>query len=74
MYRGANKFIHLIYNHNWSNISTLYIYIYIFIYITRLASKEIFQPSNKMHREVGRSKDLSAPLYKELSNKANKLV
>jgi hypothetical protein len=35
----------------------------LFIYITRLASKEIFSPSNKIHREVGRSKDLSAPLY-----------
>jgi len=27
---------------------------------TRLASKEIFSPSNKIHREVGRAKDLSA--------------
>ena len=35
----------------------------IFIYITRLASNEIFSPSNKIHREVGRAKDLSAPLY-----------
>ena len=35
----------------------------LFIYITRLASKEIFSPSNKIHREVGRAKDLSAPLY-----------
>ena len=35
----------------------------LFIYITRLASNEIFQPSNKIHREVGRVKDLSAPLY-----------
>ena len=31
--------------------------------ITRLASKEIFSPSNKIHREVGRAKDLSAPRY-----------
>ena len=31
--------------------------------ITRLASNEIFSPSNKVHREVGRAKDLSAPLY-----------
>jgi hypothetical protein len=36
------------------NISTIY------IYITRLASKEIFSPLNKIHREVGRAKDLSA--------------
>jgi hypothetical protein len=33
------------------------------MYITRLASKEIFSPSNKIHREVGRAKDLSAPRY-----------
>ena len=48
-------FIYPIYNHNWRNISTFY------IYITRLASNEIFSPSNKIHREVGRAKDLSAP-------------
>ena len=42
----------------------IYIYIiYIHIYITRLSSNEIFYPSNKTHREVGRAKDLSAPLY-----------
>ena len=35
----------------------------LFIYITRLASNEIFSPSNKIKREVGRAKDLSAPLY-----------
>jgi len=34
----------------------------LFIYITRLVSNEIFSPSNKIHREVGRAKDLSAPL------------
>jgi hypothetical protein len=51
------KFIYSIYNHNWRNISTIY------TYITRLASNEIFSPSNKIHREVGRAKDLSAPLY-----------
>ena len=33
----------------------------LFIYIKRLASNEIFSPSNKIHREVGRAKDLSAP-------------
>ena len=49
------SFIYPIYNHNWRNIST--------IYITRLASNEIFSPSNKIYREVGRAKDLSAPLY-----------
>jgi len=35
---------------------------YIYIYMTRLASNEIFSPSNKMHRAVGRAKDLTAPL------------
>jgi hypothetical protein len=33
----------------------------LFIYVTKLASNEIFSPSNKIHREVGRAKDLSAP-------------
>jgi hypothetical protein len=51
-------FIYPIYNHNWRNISTVY------VYITRLASNEIFSPSNKIHRVVGRAKNLSAPLYK----------
>jgi len=32
---------------------------YLYLYITRLASNEIFSPSNKIHREVGRAKDLS---------------
>ena len=31
--------------------------------ITRLASNEIFSPSNKIHRDVGRAKNLSALLY-----------
>ena len=35
----------------------------LFMHITRLASNEIFSPSNKIHREVVRAKDLSAPLY-----------
>ena len=39
------------------------VYIYICIYKTRLASKEIFSPSNKIHRDVGRAKDSSAPRY-----------
>ena len=58
-----------IYKDNWRIISTIYIYVYIYIYIyiyiykTRLASNEIFSPSNKIHREVGRAKDLSAPRY-----------
>jgi len=38
-------------------------HIYIYIYKTRLALKEIFSPSNKLHREVGRAKDLPARRY-----------
>jgi hypothetical protein len=34
-----------------------------YLYITRLASNEIFSPSNKIHREVVRAKDLSACRY-----------
>jgi hypothetical protein len=36
--------VYPIYDHNWRNISSLYIYIYIYIYIytTRIASNEIF--------------------------------
>jgi hypothetical protein len=33
------------------------------IHLTRLAPNKIFWPSNKIHREVGRAKDLSAPWY-----------
>ena len=33
------------------------------MYITRFASNEIFSPSHKIYREVGRAKDLSAPRY-----------
>jgi hypothetical protein len=35
----------------------------LFIYITRLKSNEIFSPPNKIHREAGWAKDLSAPQY-----------
>ena len=49
-------FIYPIYNHKWRNFSTIY------TIFTRLALKEIFSPSNKIHRKVGRAKDLSAPL------------
>jgi len=31
--------------------------------MTRLASNEIFSPSNKIHRKVRRAKSLSAHLY-----------
>jgi len=51
-------FVYPIYNHNWKNINTIY------LYITRLASNEIFSPSNKIKREVGAIKDLPAPLYR----------
>jgi hypothetical protein len=51
------SFINPIYSHN-GGIFVL------FIYITRLASNEIFSPSNKILREVGWAKDLSAPIYR----------
>jgi len=38
----------------------------LFIYITRLASNKIFSPSNKIFQEVGRTKYLSAPRYKNM--------
>jgi hypothetical protein len=34
------------------------------VYITRLASNEIFSPSNKIHREVGLANDLSGAQYR----------
>ena len=48
-------FVSPIYNHNWRKISIIY------IYKTRLESNEIFSTLNKIHREVGRPKDSSAP-------------
>ena len=40
----------------------------IYTYVTRLASNEIFPPSNKIHREVGRVKDfISTPGYRLLN-------
>ena len=35
----------------------------LFMYIKRVASKEIFSSSKKIHWEVGRAKNLSAPRY-----------
>jgi hypothetical protein len=35
----------------------------LFMYITRLASNEIFSPSNKIHQEIGWAKDLSGSRY-----------
>ena len=51
------------------------------IYITRLASNEIFSPSNKIHWEVGWAKDLSvqmmhafqAPCFKEFMSRMSGL-
>jgi len=45
------------YNHNWRNIITIYIY-----YKTRI-KRNILTIKKKLHREVGRAKDLSALLY-----------
>ena len=49
-------FIYSIYNHNWTNISTIYIY-------NKTSIKRNILASNKIHREVGRTKYLSALLY-----------
>ena len=49
-------FIYPIYYHNWRNISTVYIYKKTSIERNTLTIK-------KIHREVGRTKDLSAPHY-----------
>jgi len=38
------------------------------MYITRVTTNEIFSPSNKINREVGRAKDLSAPLLFPIYN------
>ena len=51
------SFIYSVYNQKIGGIVVL------FTCITRLASNEIFSPSKKIHREVCRTKDLSAPLY-----------
>ena len=41
-----------------------------YVYVTRLAPNEIFSPSNKIHREVYRAKDVLAPRYCAGSNDA----
>jgi hypothetical protein len=46
----------------------------LFIYITRLASDEIFSPSNKIRRELGRAKDLSAALVSSTVNTIYALI
>jgi hypothetical protein len=43
-----------------------------FMYITGLALNEIFSPSNKINREAGQAKDLSAPLlYNKIKKSGN---
>ena len=49
------SFIYPIYNHNWRNISTIYIY-------NKSSIKRNILTMIKTHREVGRAKDLSTPL------------
>jgi hypothetical protein len=55
-------FIYPIYNQNWRNICTIYIY-------NRTSIKRNILTIKKIHREVGRAKDLSAPLYLRLGLK-----
>ena len=66
-------FIYPIYIHNWRNITTIYVYIYIYIYKTRLASNEIFWPSNKIHREAPRYKILSMATEATMNGKLHNL-
>ena len=47
--------IYPIYNHNWKDISSIYRY-------NKTSIKWNILTINKIHREVGRAKDLSAPL------------
>jgi len=54
-------FIYPIYYHNWRNISTIYTIIY-----NKSSIKRNSLTTKKIHREVGRAKDLSAPLYEAL--------
>jgi len=49
-------YIYLIYNHNWRNISTIYIY-------NKTSIRRNILTINKIHRETGRAKDLLAPRY-----------
>ena len=46
----------------------------LYIYITRLTSNEIFSTSNKIHREIGRAKNLSAPRYFPRAGKIHSVV
>jgi hypothetical protein len=55
-------FVYPISYYNWRNISTIY------VDRTRVTSNEIFSPSKKIHGEVGRAKDLSAPRYLRNTN------
>ena len=48
------SFIYPIYKHNWRNISTIYIY-------NKNGIKRNILTIKKIHREVVRAKDLSAP-------------
>jgi hypothetical protein len=49
-------FIYPIYYHNWRNVSTIYVY-------NKSSIKKSILTIKKIHGEVGRAKDLSAPRY-----------
>ena len=55
-------FIYPIYYHNWRNIINIYIYIY-----NKTSIKRNILTIKKIHREVGRAKDLSVPRYSRSS-------
>ena len=59
-------FIYPIYNHNWRNFSTIYIY-------NKTSIKRNILTIKQNTWEVGRAKDLSAPLYNQACNPLWKL-
>ena len=50
-------FIYPIYYHDWRNISTVY------MYNKTSIKRNILTIEKKIHQEIGRAKDLSAPQY-----------
>ena len=74
LYSGADKFLALPRRKQATATENVVVHILfiiiiggilvLFICVTRLASNEIFSQSNKIHREEGRAKDLSAARYR----------
>jgi len=60
-------FIYPLYYHNWRNINTIYIY-------NKTSIKRNILTIKKMHREVGRAKDLSEPRVYRFGIKSNDVL